>query len=134
MPLVTIDLLAGRSSAELDAISNSVHEAMVEVLGVPERDRFQILHEHRPEHLRFDPSYLEIARDEQFVLVRVVLARGRTTDAKRTFYRRLSELLAERARVPAEDLAVVLIENEREDWSFGHGQANYLELPPAAWR
>jgi phenylpyruvate tautomerase PptA (4-oxalocrotonate tautomerase family) len=107
---------------------------MVEVLGVPERDRFQIIQEHQPGRLRFDPSYLEIARDERFVLVRVALARGRTTGAKRAFYRRLSELLAERASIPPEDLAVVLIENEREDWSFGRGQANYLELPPAAWR
>jgi 4-oxalocrotonate tautomerase len=134
MPLVTIDLLEGRSASELDAISNAVHEAMVELLGVPERDRFQIIHEHRPGHLRFDPSYLEIARDERFVLVRIVLARGRATDAKRAFYQRLSELLAERAAVPPDDLAVILIENEREDWSFGRGRANYLELPREAWR
>jgi hypothetical protein len=29
---------------------------------------------------------------------------------------------------------VVMIENEREDWSFGLGQASYLELPRDAWR
>jgi hypothetical protein len=29
---------------------------------------------------------------------------------------------------------VMLVENAREDWSFGHGQASYLELPPEAWR
>jgi hypothetical protein len=45
MPLVEIDLLEGRSEAELDAISDAVHEAMVAVLDVPRRDRFQIITE-----------------------------------------------------------------------------------------
>ena len=29
---------------------------------------------------------------------------------------------------------MVMVENEREDWSFGGGQASYLELPREAWR
>jgi phenylpyruvate tautomerase PptA (4-oxalocrotonate tautomerase family) len=56
MPLVTIDLLQGRSDQELDAISGAVHEAMVELLEVPERDRFQIITEHEPRTFRFDPG------------------------------------------------------------------------------
>jgi hypothetical protein len=36
--------------------------------------------------------------------------------------------------VPPENLAVVMVENGREDWSFGRWQASYLELPRAAWR
>jgi hypothetical protein len=43
MPLVQIDLLEGRSEGELDVIPDSVHEAMVAVLDVPRRDRFQII-------------------------------------------------------------------------------------------
>jgi 4-oxalocrotonate tautomerase len=50
------------------------------------------------------------------------------------FYARLSELLESEAGIPPDDLAVVLIENGREDWSFGRGRANYLELPREAWR
>lgn len=134
MPLVTIDLLRGRSQQQLDAISDAVHEAMVELLDVPVRDRFQIVTEHEQTTLQFDPGYLGIDRDGRFVLVRITLAKGRTTDAKRAFYRRLAELLAERVDVPEEDLAVIMIENEREDWSFGRGQASYLEIPRAQWR
>jgi len=36
--------------------------------------------------------------------------------------------------VDSPKLAVVMVENGREDWSFGRGQASYLELPRAAWR
>jgi hypothetical protein len=31
-------------------------------------------------------------------------------------------------------MEAAFVENAREDWSFGHGQASYLELPPEAWR
>jgi hypothetical protein len=37
------------------------------------------------------------------------------------------------AREDAEDLAVALTENAHEDWSFGNGQASYLELPRESW-
>jgi 4-oxalocrotonate tautomerase len=134
MPLVEIDLLEGRSEAELDAISDAVHEAMVAVLDVPQRDRFQIITERPPGYLRFDPNYLDINRDEQFLLIRITLSAGRRTDAKEAFYHRLAELLAERIGMRTENLAVVMVENEREDWSFGHGRASYLELPRDAWR
>jgi 4-oxalocrotonate tautomerase len=65
---------------------------------------------------------------------RITLSAGRSTDAKRAFYRRLANLLAERVGLAREDLAVMLVENTREDWSFGRGQASYLELPAEGWR
>jgi 4-oxalocrotonate tautomerase len=134
MPLVEIDLLVGRTETQLGAISDAVHEAMVAVLDVPQRDRFQIITERAPGYLRFDPNYLDIERDEQFLLIRITLSAGRTTEAKQAFYRRLAELLVERTAMRTENLAVVLLENEREDWSFGNGHASYLELPRDAWR
>jgi 4-oxalocrotonate tautomerase len=134
MPLVEIDLLEGRPEAELDAISDAVHEAMVAVLDVPDRDRFQIITERPAGALRFDPNYLDIDRDDGFLLIRVTLAEGRTTDAKQAFYRRLAELLAEHTGMRTENLAVIMVENDREDWSFGNGRASYLELPRDAWR
>jgi 4-oxalocrotonate tautomerase len=134
MPLVEIDLLEGRSDAELDAISDAVHEAMVAELNVPQRDRFQVITERSPAHLRFDPNYLDIDRDEGFLLIRITLAAGRATDAKQAFYRRLAGLLAERTGMRTENLAMVMIENGREDWSFGRGQASYVELPRDLWR
>ncbi len=134
MPLVTIDLLEGRPAAELDLICDAVHQVMVAQLDVPERDRFQVITEHRSSTLRFDRHYLDIARSERFVLVRLTLAAGRTTAAKQAFYRLLAELLTDRIGLPIEDLAVIMVENGREDWSFGRGQASYLELPPEKWR
>ncbi len=134
MPFVTIDLLQGRTAPELEAISDAVHHVMVETLGVPERDWFQIITEHTNATLRFDRHYLNIDRSDGFVLIRITLATGRTTAAKQTFYAHLARLLEDRLGLRRDDLAVILIENEREDWSFGYGQASYLEIPSDQWR
>jgi 4-oxalocrotonate tautomerase len=134
VPLITIDLLAGRPDDELDAIALSVHEAMVETLDVPEHDRFQIITEHAARTLHFDRDYLRGGRTDAFVLVRVTLAAGRTTDAKRAFYTRLADLLSERIDLDSADLAVTLVENQREDWSFGRGEVSYLDIPREDWR
>lgn len=133
MPLVNIDLLEGRSDQDLRVIGDSVHEAMVEHLDVPLRDRFQVTARHTAATLQFDRHYLDIERSDQFVMIRVTLSAGRTAEAKSAFYHRLAELLAERIGLRTEDLAVILVENERADWSFGRGQASYLVLPREKW-
>ena len=61
-------------------------------------------------------------------------AAGRDSATKQHFYSRFAALLAERATVQSADLTAVLVENSRDDWSFGMGQASYLELPRHAWR
>ena len=96
MPLVRIDVLRGRSERELDALSAAVQEAMVATLGVPERDRFQIITEHDAGRLRFDPGYLDVERSDAFVLVHVTLAAGRATEVKQAFYADLCERLERR--------------------------------------
>ena len=134
MPLVNIDLLQGRTPEELRLIGDAVHEAMVEQLDVPRRDRFQVVTQHTPATLQFDRHYLDIERSDQFVMVRVTLSAGRSTEAKSAFYKQLAGLLADRVGLRTEDLAVILVENGRADWSFGRGQASYLVLPREQWR
>jgi len=134
MPLANIDLLDSWSGHDLRLIGDSVHEAMVEHLNVPPRDRFQVFTQHTARTLQFDRHYLDIERSDRFVMIRVTLAAGRTAEAKSAFYARLAEILAERVGLRTEDLAVIMVENERADWSFGRGEASYLVLPPEKWR
>ena len=134
MPLVRIDLRAGQPDERVRAIGDAVHQALVECLGVPARDRFQIIGEHRPGRLRYDPAYLDIARTDDWVVVHVTLSAGRTTAQKQAFYARLAALLAAGPGLRPEDVAIVLAENTREDWSFGNGEAQYLTLSKERWR
>ena len=125
MPLVRIDLRA---------IGAAVQQSMIECLDVPARDQFQVIAEHDPDHLVYNPDYLDIQRTDDIVLVQITLSTGRPTAQKQAFYARLAALLREDPGRRPEDLAVSLVENTREDWSFGNGEASYLTLPRERWR
>lgn len=134
MPLVRIDMIKGRSAADIAAVSQAVHQALVETMNVPARDRFHVITEHTPGHLVFNPDYLEEHRTEGIVLIQVFLSSGRDQEQKKAFYKRATQLLVENAGVRAEDVTIGLSENARGDWSFGSGRAHYLELPKEEWR
>lgn len=134
MPLVRIDLIKGRPEAEVAAIGSAVHRAMVACLNVPDRDHFQVITEHAPGRLVYDPGYLEVKRTDGIVVVEVILSAGRTTEQKQAFYAKAAELLARDAGVRPEDVTITLVENIRENWSFGNGIAQYVVVPRDQWK
>lgn len=134
MPLVRIDVIEGRTDAELAGIGDAVHHALVACFGVPERDRFQVFTEHRRGRLVYDPAYLGIDRTDAIVVVQVFFSMGRTAEQKQRFYALVAAGIAERTNTRPEDVFITLVENTRGDWSFGNGVAQYLTLPKEAWR
>jgi len=134
MPLVRIDLREGKPAGYVRAIADAVQRAMVDCLDVPARDRFQVIAAHAPDHLIYDPGYLDIKRTDDIVLVQITLSAGRGTEQKQAFYARLAVLLREDPGVRPEDLAIGLVENTREDWSLGNGEASYVVRPKEQWR
>ncbi len=134
MPLVEIDVIAGRPAERTRAIADAVHTAMCETIGIPQRDRFQLINERQRHQLIYDPGYLDIRRTDDIVIIRIVLAAGRTVEQKQRLYARIAELLVQNADVRREDVTICLIENERDGWSFGRGEASYVVLPREQWR
>jgi 4-oxalocrotonate tautomerase len=123
MPLVRIDLKEASTERRL-RIADSVHEALVEALGIPPDDRFQIVTEHG-RNLIYDRSYLGISRSDDIVIVQVTLNAGRSEEKKAAFYRRVADLLHAKAGVRPEDVFISLVEVPKENWSFGNGVAQY---------
>ncbi|HTP44484.1 MAG TPA: tautomerase family protein [Candidatus Acidoferrum sp.] len=134
MPLVRIDLLEGKPTSYVAAIGNSVHRAMVETLGVPERDHFQVITEHAAGYLVYNPHYLEVERTDDAVFIQIFLSAGRSREQKQGFYKRAVEYLGDQPGLRPEDVTLVLVENSREDWSFGNGEAQYVLLPKEQWK
>jgi len=134
MPLVRIDIIEGRSDSDIAAISDAVHQALVSVVGVPERDRFQIITTHPRGRVIYNPGYLGIDRTDDIVIVQVFFATGRTEEAKRALYARIAASIAERTPTRPQDVFITLSENARADWSFGNGVAQYLDIPREEWR
>jgi 4-oxalocrotonate tautomerase len=125
MPLVRIALREGSKPEFRRALSDSIHRAMVETIGIPEQDKFQIITEHDAGALIYDPSYLGIARSDGVVLIQITLSAGRTLEVRKALFARIVERLRERPGVRPEDVFINLVEVAKENWSFGNGIAQY---------
>lgn len=125
MPLVRIDLTSDRSHKQRRAIADAVHAALVEVLTIPTRDRFQIVTAHDPADIIAEDAGLGFERSPSVVIVHVFTQSGRTTDTKQRIYAALSDKLAA-VGVAGCDLFTAISENGPQDWSFGFGVAQYV--------
>ena len=131
MPLVRISLRKGRPAEFRRRLGDAVHRALVETISVPELDRFQILTEHEPGDLVYDPGYLGIVRTNDIVIIQITISAGRTLAQKRALFRQIADNLAALG-LRREDAWINLVEVAKENWSFAHvtneGEASYA--PP----
>jgi phenylpyruvate tautomerase PptA (4-oxalocrotonate tautomerase family) len=126
MPLVRIDLREGKSAEYRKALADGVHRAMIEALAIPPDDRFQVITEHR-EGLIYDPQYLGMKRSDNVVFVQITLSAGRKPQQKRRLFKRTAEILAQSPGLKPQDLVINLVEVAWENWSFGDGEAQYMD-------
>jgi hypothetical protein len=125
MPLLRFDLIEGRSPDELKSLLDAAHRAMLAAFKVPERDRYQIVTEHKPGHMIVEDTGLGFARTDKVVLLQVI-SRPRGREKKELFYRLLVEELEKSCGIAPSDVMVSIVENDDEDWSFGMGRAQFL--------
>lgn len=125
MPLVRISLLEGTTPEYRKAVADGVHQAMIDAIAVPAKDRFQVITEYKKENLIYDADYLDVKRSDKIVFVQITLSTGRKPGQKRALFKRMAELLAKSPGLRAEDLLINLVEVSWENWSFGNGEAQY---------
>jgi phenylpyruvate tautomerase PptA (4-oxalocrotonate tautomerase family) len=135
MPLVRIDLMTGRTPEQITAIADAIHEAIVEVYGIPVRDRFQVVNELPAGRIVAEDAGLGFERTGGIVMIQIFTQRGRSDETKQALYARIAGGL-ESAGVAGEDVFIGYVENGPQDWSFGFGIAQYmngeLKVPAAA--
>jgi 4-oxalocrotonate tautomerase len=125
MPLLYVDVIEGRTDEDVRTLLDALHEAVVEAFGVPPRDRYQIVRTHPSHEVVVWDTGLGIDRSAALVVVHVV-SRHRSAELKQRFYQLAAANLAARCGLDAADLIVSITDNNDEDWSFGHGRAQFL--------
>ena len=124
MPLVRIDLAAGKPAEYRRAIGQVIYDALL-TINVPRDDRFQVITEHAPTDLVIDATYLGIARSADCLIVQITLNEGRTLDQKRLLYKGIADGLHDRLGMRREDVCINLVEVCKDNWSYGNGEAQY---------
>jgi phenylpyruvate tautomerase PptA (4-oxalocrotonate tautomerase family) len=125
MPLVRITVRDDTAADTQRAIADGVHQGMVNALGIPKGDRFQIVDQRPAASIIADPEYLDVARRDP-VFIEITMVQGRTITMKQALYRAIAdELIA--VGVRGEDILIVLHEAARENWSLGNGEAQTMD-------
>lgn len=126
MPLVRIDLPAGRPAEERTTIADVVYEAMIATANVPANDRFVVVSEHAAGDLILDSHYL-LDRSPASLIIQITLNQGRSLEVKKALYRAIADGLHERVGIAVNDVVISLVEVPKENWSFGGGLAQYAD-------
>lgn len=124
MPIAQIALRNGKSKAYRTALCDLLYQALREVLNVPEDDQFITITEHEAENFRYGNAF-DITRSDDLVYVRITVFDSRTEEQKKALYRRLSDLYTEKLNLRPEDLIILVTDAPKENWSFGHGIAQF---------
>src|SRR5258708_14521922 len=126
MPFVRIDLVRGKSVQYQKALGDIVYKAMVDVINVPENDKFQVITEHAPQGLNVAESYMGNRYSNDVILIQITLSSGRSIDLKKAFYKRIVDDLHDQLKVRREDVVINLVEASNATWSFGGELTQYL--------
>jgi phenylpyruvate tautomerase PptA (4-oxalocrotonate tautomerase family) len=59
--------------------------------------------------------------------VQITLSAGRKPQQKRKLFKRMAEILAEAPGLRPQELVINLVEVVWENWSFGNGDAQYMD-------
>jgi phenylpyruvate tautomerase PptA (4-oxalocrotonate tautomerase family) len=125
MPLLRFDLIEGRDEKSIRKLLDAAHEAVLKSLGVPVRDRYQIVHQHPAHELIVEDTGLGFERSRNLVLITVTSVQ-RTEAQKQALFKALAEELERQCGIDPKDVVTSLVTNSRSDWSFGLGEAQFL--------
>jgi 4-oxalocrotonate tautomerase len=126
MPLTCVSLRRGKPAAYRQTILDGIYRAMRAVFDVPDDDRFMTITEHDEDNFSYSKSYLGIARSDDLVIIQLTVSNTRNVEKKKALFRRILENLTADPGLRPEDILINLVEVLPENWSFGHGLAQYV--------
>ncbi|GAE25337.1 4-oxalocrotonate tautomerase [Halalkalibacter wakoensis JCM 9140] len=125
MPLMRFDVIEGRDEQSLKKLLDAAHKAMVQAFGVPERDRYQIVSQHRANEMIIEDTGLGFERSKDVVVISVT-SKERTEEQKQQLYQLMVKELGEQCGIQPNDIMMSIVSNGNADWSFGFGEAQFL--------
>jgi phenylpyruvate tautomerase PptA (4-oxalocrotonate tautomerase family) len=124
MPLAKIHLLEGRyDEARLAKISGAVQAALMNTLGVPADDFYQLIFELPKKRFLHTPSFVGMHYTDDLVILDISLIQGRPKETRLALLKDINARVAAAADISPDDIMILLYELPGENISFGQGEA-----------
>ena len=115
MPFTNVWLRRGQSPAYVRGISDSVHRAMIDVIGITEDDRFHFVHQMDAGDIIQEPIYADIPRGERAVFIQMMFTQ-RPPKMKQRLFATIVENLQRNPGLSPDDVFINVIEPAAENW------------------
>lgn len=104
MPVFHAHVPKGRFSRERKKeIGNSLNRSLVEALNIPPGDRFIIVSEHDEDELFIDPTFMEMNRSAEAMIITALIGAHRPTEDKKALLAAITRLLGEVVGISPDD-------------------------------
>lgn len=122
MPFIRTAVKQGMLPQTKKAIVEGIHKALVDSIGMPVDELFNLITEYPPENFHYDRRFNGIVRSDNLVVIEITMRRGRSDAMKKALYAAIAENLQSQAGVSPSDIFIFTHENDYSDWSVGNGQ------------
>ena len=117
MPVVKVSLLKGKTPEYKKTVLDSIHDGLVESIGIEDWDRFQRIEEFAREDFE-KPDF----KSDDFMIIEISLFPGRSKELKGKLIETVAGNLKERLSVDPSDVFILITEPPLENWGIGGKQ------------
>jgi len=123
MPLAKIHLRKGQSAEKKRAIADAIQTTLIEHLGIPAQDRFQLVTEYDDENFIHTDAFGDLIYTDELLILEVAFIEGRSDEVKKDLLAALNKRLVATANVRKDDVFVTFYDIGKANVSFGRGIA-----------
>ena len=105
------------------ALSDAIHESLMEAFGLPREKRFQRFFALGREEFLFPTD-----RSDSYTIIEISVFEGRSTEAKKRLITTLFSRVEARAKVLPRDLEITIFETPRASWGIRGTPGDELTL------
>ena len=117
MPVVKVSMLKGKTPEYKKTVLDSVHDGLVESIGIDDWDRFQRIEEFKREDFE-KPDF----KSDDFMIIEISLFPGRSKELKCKLIETVAGNLKDRLSVDPSDVFILITEPPLENWGIGGKQ------------
>lgn len=131
MPVFHAHIPKGRFSREQKmAMGDALNQSLVEALDIPREDRFVILSEHGEDELFIHPTFMDMNRTQNAMIITVLIGAHRPSSDKKALLAAIPRILERDVGISQDDVFIALVPVPNENFSFGRGVAQLANIAP----